>query len=114
MEEIRYNIDGFNKHMSYDRYLYLLRACKFKAGIDRLDGVSHLRKVNEPVRAYAEANWADTVPNLEAFRIRMQTKNTTEMHKRPRGVSRNRPKLSSKSMRLDLEMLPQLMSNKRF
>ena len=47
-----------------------------------LDGVSRLRKVNEPVRTYTEANVVDTVPNFGSVQNQDAYKNVTDMHER--------------------------------
>ena len=63
MNKIRHNKVGFDKHMPYDKFLQH-KACKSKAGMYHLDGVSRLRKANEPV--CTETNWIEAVPDFGA------------------------------------------------
>ena len=48
MQELQYNKAGRNGHMSYEEFLHL--ASRKKAGMDRLDGVCHLRKDEDSLR----------------------------------------------------------------
>ena len=80
MEEIKYKQTGFNKHMHYDQSLF--KACKGKDGLDRLDSVSRLRKIDEPVRVYVEANWDNVVSNFWTIQNQEANRNATEMHLR--------------------------------
>jgi hypothetical protein len=78
MEHITYIKDGLNKYMSYTQLM--LKACKDKAGMDRFDGVSPLRKVDEPESGYTEANWTNTIPKSGPIQNQNTNRNTAEMH----------------------------------
>ena len=90
IEEIRYNQAGYAEHMPYDQFL--LVASQQKASKDRLDGLCHLRKVEEcgriPVRLHRNENWfrnnEDSLQNdtkLHRMRVGEQTKRVQEIKK---------------------------------
>jgi hypothetical protein len=61
MEEIIYNVSCFGKHVPYDQFLCM--ANNAKLGVDRLDGVSHLKVDKTPMKIFTEAGWATAVPH---------------------------------------------------
>ena len=89
MDETGYNKAGCAEHMSYDHFL--LVGSQQKANKDRLDGLCHLRKVEErgriPVRFHKNENLfknnEDSLRNdtkLHRMRVEEQMKRVQEMN----------------------------------
>ena len=85
MEDFKYNQLGLAKHMPYNKFLHM--ASQKKAGMDSLDGVSRVRKIEEHGRKpRIDEDSLQNDTELHRMRVVEQFKRVQEMNKLDQGM----------------------------